>query len=225
MKPENERLIQASNDFLRLLLSFEVGPFLRRSRFYESCLRRGWPWRIVPRYTADYAIIQNFERTLRDSRLRTNRGKIVVFDSLIEHRFVSETDLDSIDTDKAISMLETLNAFRLIYRMEIALANAYVPYVELLDELDFVIEDFGIAPDNTLANRVREMRRKLRRRALQTQVSAILALMSFALITGGANLAGFLSILVILTIILFCAILPSMALAIWTSFVPLLSDS
>jgi hypothetical protein len=225
MKPECERLIQASNDFLELLEALEIGPLMRRSRFYEPCLRRGWPWRIVPEYVKDYEVIQGFDRALRDSRAKANKGKFLVFDSLAEPKFVSETELESIDTEKATLIIERLRAFRIIYRMELALANAYVPYVELGDELDSVIEDFGIAPDMTIVSRVMELRGKLRRRGLQTQVSAVLAVMSLALITGKTNLADFLLVGIVLALILLFIIFPLMSKAIWTSFRPLLSET
>jgi hypothetical protein len=225
MKPECERLIQASNDFLELLDALEIGPLLRRTRFYEPCWRRGWPWRITPEYVKDYEIVQGFDKALRDSRAKVNKGKVLVFDSLTEPKFVSETDLESVDAEKATRIIERLRAFRIIYRMELALANAYIPYVELGDELDSVIEDFGIVPDMTIVNRVMELYRRLRRRQLQTQVSAVLAVMSLALIAGKANLADFLLVGIVLALILLFIIFPLMSKAIWTSFRPLLSET
>jgi hypothetical protein len=222
MKPECERLTRASNDFLELLQAFEIGPLMRRTRFYETCLRRGWPWRIVPEYAKDYEIIQGFDKVLRDSRAKINKGKLLVFDTLTEHKFVSETELDSVDTEKAVSMIEKLNAFRIIYRMEMKLANAFVPYVELGDELDSVIEDFGVVPDHTIVDRVLEIWKRLKRRELQTQVEAVLAVISLALITGSTNLVDFALVAFGLGIIFFLVVSPLISNAIWKSFAPLL---
>lgn len=218
-----DELVRVSKDFVeRFEWPIIDGPWLWL-RFHESA-RKLPPVRISERYEEDNAVFTCVKTALRDAHKKENADKMLVFDAPKKPKFVSRDELVSIDVNRAIRTFKRVEAFLHLYIVEDELSGSLVPFTELADDLDELIERFKDGEDDTtLLEPMRSLLRRSRRKSVRAVGSGVLALLSLALLTPAEQLPYFILSAGIGGLLVLIALSLYSAFSIWWSFPPLLS--
>jgi len=193
------------------------------ARFFD--LRVGLPpWYLVPAYSEDYAVIKCVRQTLREVGKRQNRNKVALFRDMKQSVFLSENEIGLDDTEKVLKVFWKIEAFLSIYRMEFNLSTSFIPFTDLTDELESIIEKFRAGSDRALLEPIDRLSRKLRRRFTQLFTSAILAIFSLYLVIPSEQLATFWVGILLGGLIISTLVFLISGMTIWHSFPPLLAE-
>jgi hypothetical protein len=132
-----------------------------------------WSSWIRPEYADDYKTHRMLKSAFKDSRKKENKEKILVFESLNVHRIISKEELSSIDTAQCSKQFSILRVFFAIHDLEGKLSGSVIPFTDLTDELDEILEDFCKGSDEeTLKEPMNRLLRRIARRRAQAIISA-----------------------------------------------------
>jgi len=185
-----------------------------------------WPLRLepFPEYRRDYDVLQRVRNAVRDASKKENRDKILVFDSLTESRLLTSDEAKSLDPKAALQTFDRLEAFLNIYKLEWRLSVSIVPFGELIDELENIIERFKLGENNTvLLGPMRLLWRRVGRRWIQGVASGVLALFSLGILIPFEQVPQFLPILAAIGLLTLIGLLLFCTVETWESFPALLS--
>jgi hypothetical protein len=140
--------------------------------------------RINPEYQEDYEVHRALSRAFQEISKKENKGKVLVFDSLREYRVVPLDQLSKIDVTNCLRQVARLKAFFYVHTLQGKLSFSFIPFLELTDDLDDIVERFRKGEDyTTLREPMERLLRRIARRRVQAVISA-----------GSAVIALFLSI-------------------------------
>jgi hypothetical protein len=109
-----------------------------------------------------------------------NKGKVLVFDSLTKYRILERNQLAGLDLENAHDQFSVLEAFFRIHDLEGKLCSSLLPYTEIADELDKIIDEFRKGTDCTnVIETVGKLSRKIDRKRWEMLVSSFSAVIAF----------------------------------------------
>jgi hypothetical protein len=154
---------------------------------------------------------------------RENSGRILVFDSLTENRFLTLDEARNVDPKIALQTFNRLEAFLNIYKLEWRLSVSIVPFGELIDELESIIARFKEGENNTaLLEPMSLLWRRAGRRWIQGVASGVLALFSLGMLIPFEQISHFLPILAAFGLVTLIGLLFFCTMETWESFPALL---
>jgi hypothetical protein len=222
---DHKLLLTVSKDFIdRFEVSNDTWLWMLL-RFAEDVI--AWPpVRISDDYAEDCKVLKCVRKSLREASKKQNSDKILIFDTMQQSRFVVESDLTTIAAKQSIQTFKRLEAFLHIYRMESIIAFSFVPFLEMIDELETIMGRFQKGEDDTtLLEPMRCLLRRVKRRKVLAEATAILGLLSLYLLTPAEQLLQFVINTAIWGSIALIALGIYSTSKTWWSFTPLLSEA
>ncbi len=221
MTSNSEIIHEVSTNFLLTFGEFEIPRPWIWIRFIRLRFKRH-PVSIVPLLSEDYLILRTMQTALKESKEKKNRPKILVFENMKRYRFLSKRQLDRIADKDMLALFRKIEVFLAIYQLEINIAQSVVPFVELADELDLIIEAFQKSQIKGLLRKLGQLGRKMQRRRLQALASGVLAIVSLLLLRPIGEFGQLITVglLAIPYAIVFLAVWT--AIGMWRQFPPLI---
>ena len=218
-----DQLVETSRAFVRRF------PQTRENWLWilERMTELVWPLRleVLPEYAQDYDVLRCVRNAVRSASRKENRDKILVFDSLSESRLLAPEEMKGLDPKVALQTFDRLEAFLNIYKMEWRLSVSIVPFGDLIDELESIIERFRLGENNrVLIEPMRLLSRRVGRRWAQGIASGALASFSLYVLTPFEQIPQFLSSVAYVGLPMLIALFIVSTMETWESFPALLSS-